>query len=74
MSPLEVRASGIVHALVYLLLLALPISGYILVVAGGFPLTYFGLAEVPRLVAKDQPLSKIAETTHLTLQYDRPQP
>jgi cytochrome b561 len=69
LSPLEARASGIVHTLLYLLLLALPISGYIMEVAGGFPLTYFGLAEVPRLVAKDEPLSKLAEAAHLTLQF-----
>jgi cytochrome b561 len=69
LSPLEARASGIVHTLLYLLLLALPISGYIMEAAGGFPLTYFGLAEVPRLVAKDEPLSKLAEITHLTLQF-----
>jgi cytochrome b561 len=69
LSPLEARASGIVHMVLYLFLLALPISGYIMEVAGGFPLTYFGLAEVPRLVVKDEPLSKLAETAHLTLQF-----
>jgi cytochrome b561 len=69
LSPLEVWASGIVHTVLYLFLLALPISGYIMEVAGGFPLTYFGLAEVPRLVVKDEPLSKLAETAHLTLQF-----
>jgi cytochrome b561 len=69
LSPLEARASGIVHTLLYLFLLALPISGYVMEVAGGFRLTYFGLAEVPRLVARDEPLSKLAETAHLTLQF-----
>ncbi|MDB5408660.1 MAG: cytochrome b [Rhodospirillales bacterium] len=69
LSPLEVRASSIVHTVLYLLLVALPISGYIMVAAGGFPLTYFELAEVPKLLAKDEPLSKLAETAHLTLQF-----
>jgi cytochrome b561 len=68
LSPLEVSASGAVHMLLYLLPLVMPISDYILVVSSGFPLTHFGLAEVPRLIVKDEPLSKLAETAHLTLQ------
>jgi cytochrome b561 len=69
LSRLEIVASGAVHWLLYLALLAMPISGYILVVAGGDPITYFGLADTPRLLAKNRALSHIAETTHLTLQY-----
>ncbi len=69
LSPLEVAASRAVHALLYLVLLAMPISGYLLVVAGDYPLSYFGLFNVPRLVGKDEPLSKFAENAHLTLQW-----
>jgi cytochrome b561 len=69
LSPLEVRASGAVHWLLYVVLLAMPITGYVFVVAGGFPLTYFDLAKVPRLLAKHEGLWEIAETAHLSLQY-----
>lgn len=69
LSRLEVIASGSVHWLLYLLLLAMPISGYIFVVAGDYPLTYFELANAPRLVAPNKVLSDFAETVHLTLQY-----
>ncbi len=69
LGPLEARASRAAHALLYVLLLAMPATGYLLVVYGGFPLTFFGLAEVPRLVAKDKPLSELAGAAHLTLQW-----
>jgi cytochrome b561 len=69
LSRLEVRASGTVHMLLYVSLLAMPITGYVFVVTGGFPLTYFGLANVPRLLAKHEGLWEIAETAHLSLQY-----
>jgi cytochrome b561 len=69
LAPYEVQASSANHALLYLLLLAMPVSGYLFVVWGGFPLTYFELATVPRLVDKDEPLSKLAQATHLTLQW-----
>ena len=69
LSPLEAAASRAVHALLYLVLLAMPATGYLLVVAGDYPLTYFGLFNVPRLVGKDEPLSKLAENAHLALQW-----
>jgi cytochrome b561 len=69
LSPLEVRASQSVHWLLYALILAMPVTGYVFVVAGGYPLTYFDLFPVPRLMAKHQALSDLAEDAHLTLQW-----
>jgi len=69
LTRLEIIGSTAVHWLLYALILAMPVSGYLFVVAGDFPLTYFGLADAPRLVAKSKALSDLAETTHLTLQY-----
>ncbi len=65
----EARISRAAHALLYALLIIMPVTGYLLVVYGGFPLTYFGLAEVPRLVGKDKPLSELAGAAHVTLQW-----
>jgi cytochrome b561 len=65
----EIVASGANHWLLYLVLLAMPVSGYLFVVAGGYPLTYFDLAQIPRLMGKDKNFSELAETTHLTLQW-----
>ena len=69
LSRLEILASGAVHWMLYALLFAMPISGYVTVVAGGDKLTYFGLAEAPRLLAKNHKLSDIFMTVHVTLQY-----
>jgi cytochrome b561 len=57
------------HWLLYLLLFLMPVSGYLSVVAGGYPLNFFGLFDVPRLVAKSDGLGKFTETAHFTLQY-----
>jgi cytochrome b561 len=69
LSRIEVLASGVNHWLLYLVLLAMPVTGYLLVVLGGFPLTYFGLFAVPRLVAENKPLGEVADATHMALQY-----
>ena len=62
-------ASRAVHWLLYLVLFAMPVTGYLLVVAGDYPLTYFGLFDVPRFVGKHEPLSKFAESAHIALQW-----
>jgi cytochrome b561 len=57
------------HWLLYLVLFLMPVTGYLSVVAGGYPLNYLGIAKVPRLVAKDEALGKFTENAHLALQY-----
>jgi cytochrome b561 len=47
----------------------MPVTGYLSVIAGGYPMNFFGLFDVPRLVAKSEALAKFTETAHLTLQY-----
>ena len=47
-------ASHISHVLLYLLLLVMPISGWLMNGASGFPMKYFGLVRVPDLVARNQ--------------------
>ncbi len=56
------------HWLLYALLFVMPATGYLSVIAGGYPMNYFGLFDVPRLVAKNE-LGKFRETPHATLQY-----
>lgn len=69
LSPVELKASQIVHWLLYLVLLTMPLTGYVMVVAGGDPLSYFGLVDVPRLLAKHRMLSDLADTAHVSLQF-----
>jgi len=69
LNSFQIFASGTVHWLLYALLIVMPVSGYLFVVAGGFPLTWFDIFEVPKFVAKNEGLSKLGEKVHLVLQY-----
>jgi cytochrome b561 len=69
LGPLERRASTGVHGLLYLLLLVVPVTGYLFVAFSGIRLEYFGLAELPALVTKAKPRADIAIFVHASLQW-----
>src|SRR5438067_1431733 len=48
------RASGGVHHLLYVLMFAVPLTGYFLTLAAGRPVVYFGLLKLPVLIAPDK--------------------
>ena len=54
----EKAGSGAVHGLLYVLLFALPILGWLGVSAFDAPLPVFGLFDMPALVEKDRELSR----------------
>lgn len=53
----ERLASQVVHALIYLVLLAQPIVGWLATAAGGYPVQFFAWT-LPGLIAKDTDLSE----------------
>jgi len=55
------------HAALYLLLLAIPISGWVLNSASGFPLRWFGLLQLPALTTASKPLTAAAVEIHKIL-------
>jgi cytochrome b561 len=55
------------HALLYLVMLGMPISGYLLTYAGGFPVEFFWLFKVPDLVPRDPGLAAAATWVHLAI-------
>lgn len=57
------------HALLYFLLLAMPISGFILSQAGGHAVSFFYLFDLPAIVPENKGLSKAAEEVHESLQW-----
>jgi cytochrome b561 len=61
------HAAAIAHALLYLLMLAVPISGWMMSSAGGFPVVYFGVFQLPDLVAKDKELFELMKSVHFAL-------
>ena len=58
------RIAALTHLALYLLLLALPLSGWLLNSAAGFPLQWFGLFNLPAIVGKDHDLHELAEGIH----------
>lgn len=62
-------AAAATHALLYILLLAIPISGWLFSSASGFPVVYFGVLPLPDLVGKDKALAELLQTVHATLNY-----
>jgi cytochrome b561 len=67
--PFEVRASGSVHALLYVILLAMPVTGYLFVTYSGIGLHYLGLVRVPALVSPDKPTGEWFLAVHVALQW-----
>lgn len=67
MSRIERWAARLSHAFLYLLMLAMPASGWVINSAADFPLKWFGLFRVPALVEPDKQLQDAAETIHFTL-------
>ena len=58
------RVAALSHAGLYVLLFAIPLSGWLFNSAAGFPLRWFGLFNLPALAAKDQALREVAGETH----------
>jgi cytochrome b561 len=61
------HAAAIAHALLYLLMLAVPLSGWVMSSAGGFPVVYFGVLQLPDLVAKNKDLFELMKSVHFVL-------
>lgn len=55
------------HGILYLLLLILPLSGWMMSSSGGYPTTLFGLFEFPRLLGENHDLHEALEDVHETL-------
>ena len=58
-----------VHGLLYLLMLAIPLSGWLMSSAKGFQTVYFGVLPIPDLVGKNKALGDRLLTVHEWLNY-----
>jgi len=61
------RGAATVHVLLYVLLLIIPLSGWIYSSATGVQVVYLGVVPLPDLVPKDKALAGVLRTTHVTL-------
>ncbi len=63
------RSAATAHALLYILLLVIPLSGWLFSSATGVQVVYLGVLPLPDVVPKDKALAAVLRTTHLTLNF-----
>lgn len=69
MSPIERFAAHAGHLVLYVLMLAIPLSGWLMSSAKGFQTVWFGVLPLPDLVGKDKALGDLLQTVHLALNF-----
>jgi len=57
------------HALLYLLMFAIPLSGWLMSSAKGFQTVYFGVLPIPDLLAKNKELGNVLQEVHEILNW-----
>jgi len=62
-------AARSVHGMLYLLMLAVPVTGYAISTSAGDPVSVFGLYEVPALLPAWKGLERVATDLHYYLAY-----
>lgn len=65
----EVFAARAVHWIFYLLMIAMPITGWLVTSAAGFPISFFGLFIIPTLIQPDPHLLDLFAEVHEILAY-----
>jgi len=68
-APLVRIASSVAHALLYLLMLAIPLSGWLMSSAKGFQTVWFGVLPIPDLIGKDADLGERLAELHEALNF-----
>ncbi len=58
------RIASLTHWAIYGLLFAMPLSGWVVNSAAGFPLQWFGMVNLPHIVGRDHDLHELAEDAH----------
>lgn len=63
------RAADATHVALYLLMLVIPVSGWLMSSTKGVPTVWFGVVPLPDLLAKDAALGETLQAVHRTLNY-----
>jgi cytochrome b561 len=69
MSKMTKLGANIGHGMLYLLMIAIPLSGWLMSSAKGFQTVYFGVLPIPDLVSKDKAIGDALEAVHMILNY-----
>jgi cytochrome b561 len=68
MAAWEVLAARLVIAAFYAMIILVPLSGWVMSSAGKWPISFFGLFEVPKFaITKDDPVAHLAHEAHEVL-------
>jgi len=63
------HAATTMHAVLYVLLLVIPLTGWLYSSAAGMPTAYLGPLPLPNLLAEDKALAEQLKLVHITLNY-----
>ena len=66
---LQTVAAKLSHAVLYALLIAMPLIGWGMLSAGGYPIVLFGSFHLPRILPQDDQLYAALRTAHIVLAY-----
>lgn len=66
-APWQQLGASVTHVLLYLLMIAIPLSGWVMSSAKGVPTVLFGLWKLPDLVSRNLPLGDILMQVHWAL-------
>lgn len=69
MAEWQRRAAALSHAALYVLLVLIPVSGWLYSSATGVQVVYLGLVPLPDLVPKDKALAAVLRACHVTLNF-----
>lgn len=65
----QARVAQAVHGLLYLAFFAVPLTGWAMSSAKGYPIVWFGVLPLPDFVPKDHDLGELLEEVHAWLAY-----
>lgn len=64
MKKWEIQLASATHVLLYLLMFAVPLSGYFYTSAAGYPVVYLGLFELPTIIGPNPELKPLLKELH----------
>ena len=62
-------AARVSHVMLYILIIAIPLTGWLMSSAFGVPTVYLGLIPLPNPLARDKELAELLRSAHLFLNY-----
>ena len=69
LSSIQVAAAKFSHAVLYALLIAMPLIGWGMLSAGGYPIVLFGSVHLARILPQNDQLYAVLRTAHTLLAY-----